>query len=58
MSEARIEIVLWPGTAAGVRRASSMPLEVLDVAFVFLGCGARFECAEILSFSGFRVCFL
>jgi hypothetical protein len=50
--------VLWPGTAAGVRRASSMPLEVLDVAFVFLGCGARFECAEILSFSGFRVCFL
>jgi hypothetical protein len=34
-----------------------MPLEVLDFAFVFLGGGARFECAEIFSFAGFRVRF-
>jgi hypothetical protein len=32
-------------------------LEVLDRAFVLLGGGARFESAEIPSFTGFRIGF-
>jgi hypothetical protein len=35
-----------------------MPLEVLDGSFMLFGGGARFECAEILSLSGFRIGFL